>query len=306
MQYTLYSSDPNSLLYQEMLNNKATQSTVFLKQIASDDSDFEMVGYEYYNRGSDSTTPYSECGSSPFSPKGNPNTVPVSIEFHPPTPTTAITTTAVSNEMFLSLQDDETTYDIELKEVLVSSPEPHPVTNETGLISVNSSPDCISLSDTVYHTPIIDSTTESSHPNIELASNIEISNNNKNPTDHSSGQFHTPDDCLESRDSSLTVTDTSLLRGGGLIPDMAHLSPVLDSQNVSLTMATLDISRSATPEQRSIPKSSSWLNLTGGSIEMLQFVSTKPEDTTDGTVDGGKQEDNIIRSVPWSSVSSLQ
>ena len=307
-----------------MLDHKATQSTTsLLKHISgSDDSEFEIVGHEYCNGGSDMTSYYSDSESSPFSPKGdlNPNTVPVSVEFHPPTPTsmaTPITTsTVISNETFLSLEDDNTTCEIELKEILASSPEPHPVPETY----VNSSPECISASEGMYGTPGTDSvperhSREQSPHNIDtdnnqtkLSSDIGTADSKENLTDHSSVQFHTPDDHLEVKNPLLMVTDRSSLRVGGLTPDVASMSPLLDSQNVTLTMATLELRRSSTPEQRSIPKSSSWLNLTGGSIEMLQFVSNKQGETTDGAIGRGSPapEDNVIRSVPWSSVSSLQ
>ena len=366
-QYTIYSTDPSSILYQEMLSHKATQtagSTSSLRPVSSisDDSEFEMVGHEYYNGGSDITSSYySDYGSSPFSPHSDPvsNQVPVSIEFHPATPTelAVITTTAgdtVPNETFLSLQAN---YDSQSEDP-PSSPEQHQT------LPTTPSPECITLpgKPNGFHTPdmflgtidaknacvnsAVSTVTTSSSDASALGSSttpVIITSQEQDMielNDLSLSEFQTPRGGEGSREGNIspalsepmsttyfctpedyepamsTNINSPTVREGSFVSDPMFLGPPLDSGALQRTVAGRGRSVSS-PEPSNIPRSNSWMNLTGGSIEMLQFTtadqSSLAVEGVDGIIDRIVRErspvnssSGVIRSVPWSAVSSLQ
>lgn len=346
-QYTIYSLEPMSILYQEMLNRKATQMSDSFRntQSMSDDSEFEIIGREYSNASSDITSSYySDCiPSPPIMSKSdhNPNTVPVTIEFHPATPIDGATVINVddgnSNETYLALQDDSV--DVELKNVFSSCHDQTSITPEP-----SSNSDFVSVSleeESSFHTPdIADSSSDILRLSLtqdKLSSNGVIAGletNNNKPSigvsladDDLSISAHTDSDSplplnvTDDTDSTEANTSTDLtsipprepspFRSGGMFMDPSHSGPFLvppESMTVRKTM--IDRGRSVTPEQRGIPKSSSWMNLTGGSIEMLQFTTTSISPTAKNKTHEIEQtppsKNSVIRSVPWSAVSSLQ
>ena len=335
-QYTLYTPDPSSLLYHEMLNHKATQSTCTLKHNTysmSDDSEFELVGHEYYNGGSDVTSSYySDTGSSPFPTRSQSTTGPVVIEFHPATPiyTPAPSTNKSANthnETYLSLQENGSSNEIELQEIISSHthddiiPEPLPYEN--------SSPECISLSgdDTFCPAPEVANKVVLGGANMGgiLSEGEEFDTDVTLPIDRSDDQTLAPPNYRRAKSVELpTVVSTyddridgispslNPMRGGGLFSDPAYLSPHLNTGN------TLSKKQSVSSEElRTIPKSSSWMNLTGGSMEMLQLSQQQstngrgsPSVSTNGrgspSVSTTLHEERVARTVPWSAVSSLQ
>lgn len=116
LQKTVYCSDSEPLLYQEMLKYKASQASRGGHGTESDDSDFEIVGQGYYGGESDSSSPYyteedEEGRSSPFSPPLPPpplasTVAEVTVEFQPLLPTT----TSNSVQVVMDAEDNTHTF----------------------------------------------------------------------------------------------------------------------------------------------------------------------------------------------------
>ena len=330
-QYTLYTPDPSSLLYHEMLNHKATQSTCTLKHTysMSDDSEFELVGHEYYNGGSDITSSYySDTGSSPFPAGSQSTTGPVVIEFHPATPIyTPAPPTKKSentrNETYLSLQENGSSNEIELQEITIFSHAHDDIIPESLPPYENSSPECISISGDDTLCPAPEETNEvvmgGANMGRALPEGEESDTDVTLPIDRSDDdQILAPPDNRRAKSVELpTVVGTyddqidrmspslNPVRGGGLFSDPAYLSPHLNTGNGLSKKQSV-----SSDELRTIPKSSSWMNLTGGSVEMLQLSASSQQQSTNGrgspSVPTTLQEERVARTVPWSAVSSLQ
>ena len=111
LQETVYCPDSEPLLYQEMLNHKASQATQGGHGVESDDSDFEIVGQGYCD---DSNSPPSynseedlegrSSSSSPTPPLAS-TVAEVTVEFQPLLPSSpAVMDAGDETHTFLSLQ----------------------------------------------------------------------------------------------------------------------------------------------------------------------------------------------------------
>lgn len=340
-QYTIYSPDTNSILYQEMLNYKATQATHLQRTIStnSDDSEFEIIGLEYCDVKSDNASSYfSDGGSLPSMTDVAAEVVPVAVEFHPPTPDEMVTITksinpifdGVNNETFLPLHTGSeangtnSSSSPDQHQPLPPTPIPTGDKEETSIILTPS------LNDASFHTPMTDieavlippSTYETPNGNTDAA--IEIF---QTPSMNSDAHFKTPySDNATQLEVSETNSDTLLelfqtpkydttssnsefdfpVRSPLHISNQLFLYP---PTNENLIMKQKTVDRGSPSPEPGIPRSGSWMNLKGQptAVEMLEFST--PIQSRDGSedIEGEHKEMSgpVIRSVPWSSVSSL-
>ena len=344
-QYTIYSPDTNSILYQEMLNYKATQSTHLRRTIStnSDDSEFEIIGLEYCDVKSDNASSYfSDGGSLPSMTDVAAEVVPIAFEFHPPSPDEMVTITksinpifdGVNNETFLPLHTGSETNGTNGS----SSPDQHQPLPPTPLptgdkeeMSAILTPSLECTNDASFHTPMTDIEAvlippgTYKTPNGNTDTSIELF---ETPSMNSDAHFITPysdnDTQLEVPDSNsdtllelfqtpkCDTTSSNLeldspVRSPFHIPHQLFLYPPTDA---NLIMKQKTVNRGSPSPEPGIPRSGSWMNLKGQptSVEMLEFST--PIQSRDGSEDiEGKDKEMsgpVIRSVPWSSVSSLQ
>ena len=245
LQFTLYSLDLDSPLYQEMLSHKAQQ--VSNRSLSSSLS--SLSGYsDYDDRMDEDTSSYYSDEESSLS------IAPETSDYHVET-VIAITGTSPSpNETFLSFQDTTTS------------------TND--------------------HVPLPPETSK------EL---IEKEKDSK--------------DVLEKSEDSVSKFLTPIYGPSIVIDSVNNTTPYLtpSPQREILLSSTSEESTKVrrkslgTPEpEANIPRVGSWMNLRGPLVEMMEFsVSNSNQDSTD-TGRMLPTSPTIVRSVPWSAVSSLQ
>lgn len=291
LQYTLYTPDPESILYQEMLNHKAHQTPEnslhsSLSSISSE-SDFEFVVQE--DNPSDLSSYYSDEGSLRYSSSSTgciaPETTSVAIEFHT---NSAITTSPLplftANETFLSFQEPT-------HEESLSPPEHQPLPSISidleGEIRQNGNENVKFTDDKE-----IQQQEEMDHPNVMFAPKLELDHLNTDPL------LKTPQTEYKTPTSSLDSTH--------------YLTPSPDKPHLNLPSGTNSFDRfSPVPPASNIPRVGSWMNLRGPLVEMLEFST--PVGSGDHNEEKDKESEDsllsastVVRTVPWSAVSSLQ
>lgn len=290
LQYTLYTPDPESILYQEMLNHKARQTPEnslhsSLSSISSE-SDFEFVVQE--DNPSDLSSYYSDEGSLRYSSSSTgciaPETTTVAVEFHTHS---SIATSPLplftANETFLSFQEPT-------HEESLSPPEHQPLpsisieiegeTRQNGDESEN-----VKFKDDIE----IQQQEEMDHPDIVFAPKLVL--------DHQLDPF------LKTHQTEYKTPTSSL--------DSTHfLTPSPDKPQLSSGTRNFD-RFSPVPPPSNIPRVGSWMNLRGPLVEMLEFSTPvgsgdHNEEKNKESEDSSLSASTVVRTVPWSAVSSLQ
>ena len=292
LQYTLYTPDPESILYQEMLNHKARQTPENSLHSSfssiSSESDFEFVVHE--DNPSDLSSYYSDEGSLRYSSSSAgciaPETTAVAVEFHT---RSSIATSPLplltANETFLSFQ--EPTHGESL-----SPPEHQPLPSISIEIERETRQNG-DESEIVKFKDDMEIQEEIDHSNVMFAPKLEL--------DH-----HLNTDTLLKTLQTEYKTPTSSL-------DSSHyLTPSPDKPHLHLPSATKSFDRfSPVPPPSNIPRVGSWMNLRGPLVEMLEFSTPvrngdHNEEKNKETEDSSLSASTVVRTVPWSAVSSLQ
>ncbi|XP_011405011.1 PREDICTED: MAP kinase-activating death domain protein-like [Amphimedon queenslandica] len=331
LQYTLYQPDcDESVLYQEMLHHKAwqipTNNTMSRNYFSSDDesdeSDDEEGANHYRHDGTDIS--YDSDVSSDSAIRGcvAPEMKDIAIDIHPSITITCSTPSPVavgagsSNEVYLSLVKTPSKFDHvplppENKQPVLSDPvlRSDPLIMPDSVISFD--PGMLPDFD-LMHEPLtpdhISALTLDSDPLSK------VNRDSANTGVEMNGVFEPPTD---------SATDNvSLLTSPINVADSHNSTD--SSYNLSMTLSPLPIHRhfsghktkrrhsspsSPEPETGGLPRVGSWMNLRGPLIEMMQFSSGGSAGTEQEspTVKDPKKHSssNVVRSVPWSAVSSL-
>ena len=332
-QLTLYSADEEPLLYQEMLSHKASQAVFPTSDSAlnsDDDSEFEIVGHEYYEGGSEIT---SSEDSRTGSRAGSSQVVAAEV-------------IEITNKRFFrgssSLKRDTTPplrvmVDLEMMELpsssennarhgivnmdnprLPNSQQPLPPTQDhTHYANGAKSPSSLGADDDSVDSPSVpdDSPVRASLPNSGLV-----------PTLDAKETFHTP-----GMSSSISMPATlSELIGRGIssspenVLDVRHVYtptvfltprsslPADFADSLGLDKAIPEAAQersSQSPQYDDLPESyNGSLPRSMAGRRSVEFSS--PRDFSEGVGDGTEVlyqfPPSVVRSVPWSAVSTLQ
>ena len=327
LQYTLYQPDcDESVLYQEMLHHKAwqipTNNTMSRNYFSSDDESdrSDEEGTDQHD-GTDMSYYSDDSSDSAVHGCVAPEMKDITIDIHPSITITCSTPPPIAagspNEVYLSLINTPPEFEhVPLPPENSQSSSSDPTLRSEPLIMPDSvisfdpgmSPDFDLMRDPLTPDPVSALTLESdplSKANHDSANaSVEINGVTEPPTN--------------SPTNGVSLLETSPISGVD-----SHNSTD-SSNNLSMTLSPLPIQRrfsghktrrrhsSPSPELEpgGLPRVGSWMNLRGPLIEMMQFsssgsASTEQESPT--VKDPKKQSSpNVVRSVPWSAVSSLQ
>lgn len=320
LQFTLYSPNPESVLYQEMLNHKTWQipSTSGLSNYSlssgDSDSDFEEVGY--YQEGSRLSSYYYSDEGSPSSVSESciaPETTDVSVNIHPAITITNCTPIPPTspNEIFLSLIDTPT--DLSLYEHVPLPPEREHVTPDPVSATESLTPDTILTDNEIISVPInstslptdiasMDKTDKEKGNLIEEDSTINVTGSAYGSSVFGSVPLIVSDIC--SSDSNFDLSSST-----DYMTPSPKTSHQFHTNEKGYRRNTRD-DLSPEPEPSNLPRVGSWMNLRGPLVEMLEFSSpndySNKQETSKKETEGPLLSTTVVRSVPWSAVSSLQ
>lgn len=330
LQYTLYQPDcDESVLYQEMLHHKAwqipTNNTMSRNYFSSDDesdqSDDEEGADLYQHDGTDISYDSDDSSDSAVRGCATPEMRDIAIDIHPSititcsTPPPVAVGTGSSNEVYLSLVNTPSEFEhVPLPPENKQSVSSDPVLRSDPLIMPDSvisfdpgmSPDFDLMRDPLIPDHISTLTLDSDPLS-------KVNHDSANASVEINGVVEPPTDSVI---DNVSLLETSVAG--------SHNSTD-SSNNLSMTLSPLPIHRhfsghktkrrhsspsSPELEPGGLPRVGSWMNLRGPLIEMMQFSSGGSAGTEQEspTVKDPKKHSssNVVRSVPWSAVSSLQ